>query len=184
MLCRKVSGGDVHSSVTELERWGTSCRERRESWDPPPRKPARNACPGPLSTRSLGPGPSLAPQGHPHPVCCWARAGTHHMDDVEGEDLDAAHNGGECADDGGEDGQAADAEEQVLGRSGVSRGHRVAAPWAPPASPTLSATRMLRQSGLGYMVSISLCRLQEAGGGSERVWQQTHRSLSWGQGMP
>jgi len=43
---------------------------------------------------------------------------------------------------------------------------------------------MLRQSGLGNMVSISLCRLQEAGSGSERGWQQTHESLSWGQGTP
>lgn len=40
---------------------------------------------------------------------------------------------------------------------------------------------MLRQLGLGNMVSISLCWLQEAGGGSERAWQQTHVSLSWGQ---
>lgn len=40
---------------------------------------------------------------------------------------------------------------------------------------------MLRQLGLGNMVSISLCWLQEAGGGSERAWQQTHESLSWGQ---
>lgn len=113
------------------------------------------------------------------------------MDDVEGEDLDAAHNSRERADDGGEDGQAADAEEEILGRSGVSCGRLqsmvgcAAAPQgalAPPGSPTLSATRMLRQSGLGNMVSISLCWLQEAGRGSERAWQQTHESLSWGQG--
>ena len=115
------------------------------------------------------------------------------MDNVEGEDLDAAHNSRECADDGGEDGQAADTEEEVLGRSGVSCGCPqsmagcTAAPQgalAPPGSPTLSATRMLRQLGLGNMVSISLCRLQEAGGGSERAWQQIHESLSWGQGTP
>lgn len=51
-----------------------------------------------------------------------------------------------------------------------------------PRSPTLSATRMLRQLGLGNMVSISLCRLQDVGCGSEWAWQQTHKSLSWGQG--
>lgn len=126
----------------------------------------------------------------PSPVCSWSRAGTHHMDNVEGEDLDAAHNSRERADDGGEDSQAADAEEEILGRSGVSCGHPesvagcVAAPPFPSESPTLSATRMLRQSGLGNMVSISLCRLQDTGRCSERAWQQTHKSLSWGQGTP
>lgn len=68
--------------------------------------------------------------------------------------------------------------------SGV-RGRSPGSPCAHhPGSPTLSATRMLRQSGLGNMVSISLCWLQEAGGGSKRAWQQTHESFSWGQGTP
>lgn len=130
MLCRRVLGGDVHSSVTELERWGTSCRERRggragtpcpeiqQGMHIPgcnPHLAEARSCPGNPGTPSLG---ALLPS----PICSWARAGTHHMDNVEGEDLDAAHNSRECADDGGEDGQATDAEEEVLGRSGVSRG--------------------------------------------------------------
>ena len=115
------------------------------------------------------------------------------MDDVKGQDLDAAHNSRERADDGGEDSQAADAEEEILGRSRVScRCPQSMAGWmapsqgapGPPGSPTFSATRMLQQSGLGNMVSISLCWLQEAGRGSEWAWQQTHESLSWGQGTP
>lgn len=64
----------------------------------------------------------------------------------------------------------------MAGCAAASQGALVS-PW----SSTLSATRMVRQLGLGNMVSISLCWLQEAGGGSERAWQQTHVSLSWGQ---
>lgn len=46
---------------------------------------------------------------------------------------------------------------------GAHRAWRGAQLLSKEPSPTLSATRMLRQSGLGNMVSISLCWLQEAG---------------------
>jgi len=71
--------------------------------------------------------------------CTGGQGGTHHVDDVEGEDLDAADNGGERADDGGEDSQAADAEEEILGeergelRAPAERGGCAAAPRGPLA---------------------------------------------------
>lgn len=133
----RCRGGTCIPASRSSSAGGPAAGTGGRAGNPPDRNPARDACPGPLSTPSLGPGPSLAPWDHPSPVYCWARAGTHHMDNVEGEDLDAAHDGGERADDGGEDGQAADAEEQVLGRSGVSRGHRGArrGPPRPPGPP-------------------------------------------------
>lgn len=143
----------MHSSVTELERCGTSCGERGggRAGTPCPWIQHPRGCASQALTRSqLGPGPALAPGAPspraqlPSPVCCRrAGAGPHHVDDVEGEDLDAAHDSGERADDSGEDGQAADAEEEVLGRSGESCGcwrstaGCAAAPRRAPALPRL-----------------------------------------------
>lgn len=47
---------------------------------------------------------------------------------------------------------------------------------------TLRARRTLRQSGLGYMVRVSPCGMQDGGGGSGRLWQQMHEFFSWGWG--
>lgn len=112
---------------------------------PPAQRSSKGCASWALICTWLRPNPALGPPQPgstvPHP---WARAGTHHVDNVKGEDLDAAHDSGERADDGGEDGQATDTEEEILGSSGVSCRARRARPGVrglpreplyPPAPP-------------------------------------------------
>lgn len=47
---------------------------------------------------------------------------THQVDQVQGEDVDTASHGGQSADDGGEDAEAARAEQKVLRRKTIQEG--------------------------------------------------------------
>lgn len=66
------------------------------------------------ATIPSSPDPAHTPLPRITPACLWPWPASHRVHEIQGEDLDAADDSREGADDGGTNGEPADAEQQVL----------------------------------------------------------------------